>query len=347
MTIQSDGSHNFDLPEETFSINRNISVCGEDYLQNTNKSVTDADGRYSYLKFSPNEVDTIYNVLKTTDRKYIPQRRSIGMINEIDGVIYKASSILTEIVIQEYGNSNDPVDCFAVALAYKNKGSYFRKEAIRYFEKSICEAEKKLLGKYIICLPLFVYSTFGNIYAEVKDYAAAVSLFEKALELPEANKERFAQQIQTLKSKIQYPAQREYIAMKSEKTIERERQLRAAAIYFKEQYAKSPHYKKSESLFQKITSASISPLFSEYSELPRYFLINGKQYDIDKFDDILDMPLIYANVTVKGKKYNMCELFYIHAAKCSLKRRDLRSASLIKVKQYEEAFNCGYDWKKQ
>lgn len=108
-----------------------------EWVQDSNKSIVNNKGTYDLTKFSIHEADTVWHVLDVVSRKYPQEYQSLGIVNESYPIKYKARYVLFEIVILKYGQSDNPMDKFAVAMSYQSKGAHYRSIAIKYFEESI------------------------------------------------------------------------------------------------------------------------------------------------------------------------------------------------------------------
>lgn len=151
-----------------------VIYFAHDVEQDTNQSVVDVHGRYDMTRFSRNEVDTIVSVILAAKRYYPPKYFSLGLVNESFCIVYKARTILHEIIIQLFLPSDDPVDMFAVALAYSTRGAAFRPHAIRFFEKSISQITADFMSMFFHTQPYYVYSLFSSLYEKEHDYGKAL-----------------------------------------------------------------------------------------------------------------------------------------------------------------------------
>lgn len=149
-------------------------IAGMDWTQDSDKSIVDDKGTYDLTRFSKHESDTIFYVLNTVSRKYPQEYQSLGLVNEISAIKYKARYVLFEIVILKYGQSDNPMDKFAVAVAYQSKGAHYRDMAIRYFEESIDSLYPAFLQQFVYLMPLGVFNSFSKLYEQAHDYDKAI-----------------------------------------------------------------------------------------------------------------------------------------------------------------------------
>lgn len=149
-------------------------IAGMDWTQDSDKSIVDAKGAYDLTRFSKHESDTIFHVLNTVSRKYPQEYQSLGLANESSAIKYKARYVLFEIVILKYGQSDNPMDKFAVAVAYQSKGAHYRDMAIQYFEESIDSLSPAFLQQFVYLMPLGVFNSFSKLYEQAHEYDKAI-----------------------------------------------------------------------------------------------------------------------------------------------------------------------------
>lgn len=204
---------------------------GLSWVQDTNQSITTEDGLYDLNKFSEHEVDTIKYVLSEVKQKYPSKYRSLGFANESYPIKYKARYVLFDMIVVLYEHSAEPLDKFAVSLAYASKGWYFRKQAIEYFEQSIEQIGFDVLKDFMSYMPLHVCSMFSELYEQEQDYQKAIFYTEKAKTYGDSNNPYFDNRIRTLIEKqAQNPTK--YSRKISDKNQKFESDVRNAAIHF-------------------------------------------------------------------------------------------------------------------
>ena len=144
--------------------------------QNSNDSIVSENGIYDFKKISHQEEQVIFSVLNTVKRNFSPDYYSIGLVLESYGIVYKPRYILFELIVQKYKQSSEPIDRFAVGIAYSNKGAVYRKSAIEYIENSINDIPSD-------CFSLIsnVYPLWG-LYNLMSELCEKELLFEKAIE---------------------------------------------------------------------------------------------------------------------------------------------------------------------
>lgn len=201
----------------------------EDILQDTDESIV-KNGLYDLETFSDHECDVILSVLRNTLKKYPKWFRSIGLYNESFGIVYKPRYVLFEILIQTFGDSENKLDCFAVSLAYIAKGFHFREQAIASFEKSQPEVGPQIMGKFLHCSPLGVYSTISKLYESNWQYERAIIYNEMACEYRELDTPYFVARAESLEKKIGYKPSR--ISKMRKSSAEFERTVSDAAKVF-------------------------------------------------------------------------------------------------------------------
>ena len=149
-------------------------ITDMEWVQDSNKSIVNNKGTYDLTKFSKHEADTIWHVLEVVSRKYPKEYQSLGLVNESYPIKYKARYVLFEIVILKYGQSDNPMDKFAVAMSYQSKGAHYRSIAIKYFEESINHLSPAFLQQFISLMPLGVYNIFSKLYEQEHEYDKAI-----------------------------------------------------------------------------------------------------------------------------------------------------------------------------
>ena len=121
--------------------------------------------------------------------------------------------------------------------------------------------------------------------------------------------------------------------------------------------------KTSNSIISKTKPVNIQPVFtnsynsddlikSKYGNIPRFYVINGRKYDIDKEEDINDLPLIKVILDIDGRKYGLdtilhelyrqCpdkEFSYVAYRKCE----EFRSKGIIHKSEWELAIDANYE----
>lgn len=81
-----------------------------------------------------------------------------------------------------------------------------------------------------------------------------------------------------------------------------------------------------------VSTTSDDLVISQYSEFPRYYTIDGIQYDIDSPEDLVRIPLIQNILTINGKSYGMDTILYEHYRQCS--DRTIGYAAYDKCKEF-------------
>lgn len=173
----------------------------EYYEQDSNQSIT-TGASYDFTRFSAHEAHIVKQVWNTVKQKYPPEYQSIGLANESYCIKYKPRYILFEIIICLYSKSDNPIDMFAVSLAYASKGAVFRKQALEYFEKSEDYIDSDLLDEFISCLPLHIYLMFSDLYEKEHLYEDAIRYTKLAKRFGEPSNSSFDTRIDMLKRKL-------------------------------------------------------------------------------------------------------------------------------------------------
>lgn len=182
-----------------------VTYLPDTYIQDSSKSVVDDNGIYDFRHFSSHEAETVKKVIQTTYAKYPKDLQAIGMANESSSIVYKARSVLFDIIIVLYSNSDSIYDQFAVAIAYETKGAYFRKEALSYFEKVFCKIDPDFMHQFLHFSPLSVYSKFSRLYEAEHNYSKAIELTKIAWKYGDSNNQSFSNRISILESKLANP----------------------------------------------------------------------------------------------------------------------------------------------
>lgn len=194
-------------------------------------SVIDEHGRYDLRRFSKQEYNKIREVLISADRKYPAVLKSMGLANESYPIAYKPRYVLFDIIIVRHEKSENPIDQLAVALAYETKGSFFRKDAISYFESAINYIDKSTLNRFSSYRPMSLYIKFAELYEKEHDYKKAINYVKKARSSPGASEEYCTEWIQKLEKKLKNPP-RTRRSKKPDYYDDFERDVRRAAIAF-------------------------------------------------------------------------------------------------------------------
>lgn len=200
-------------------------------LQDSRQSLVDSKGRYDPTRFSDNEQRTILAVIDSANRKYPSDLRSIGLFNEAAPIIYKARSILMQVIVEKYEASPAKLDQFAVACAYAEQGAYCRKKALEFFEAAGGVIPSQA-GNMLYTLPLSVYNKFSKLYESEHQYNAAIHylLLAKPFAPVEASN-YYVTKLAQLQAKVENPPARRNRTLPAE-TIEYHRALSEAAQIF-------------------------------------------------------------------------------------------------------------------
>lgn len=75
-------------------------------------------------------------------------------------------------------------------------------------------------------------------------------------------------------------------------------------------------------------------VISQYSDVPRYYIINGKEYDIDNPEDIRKLPLFRDIITVNDKEYGMDSILRKHSYQSYIRNKDIYNAAQEKLEEY-------------
>lgn len=205
-------------------------------LQDPDQSIV-VDGLYDLSRFSPHEDQVILEVLENVQKKYPKKFRAIGLFNEAYCIKYKPRYVLLEIIIHLYADSDSKYDNFAVAMAYKEKGAYFRSMAISYFEKSQPEIGPCEMSLFSNCLPASVYTAVSNLYEaeRIFDQAIVFNDFAETWGIPGNN--YFSRRKEDLIKKSQSALQKPRVPKQNQ---EFDAMVRAAALL----YVKKSKFKK-------------------------------------------------------------------------------------------------------
>lgn len=101
-----------------------------------------------------------------------------------------------------------------------------------------------------------------------------------------------------------------------------------------------------------IYTGSNELVISHYSDMPRYYTINGTKYDIDDPDSIYEIPVFSATFFIHNKEYGMDSVLRKHSSQLYLKNKDIYNACQYKLQEYKEA-NINFqtedekEWKKE
>lgn len=173
----------------------------EYYDQDASQSVIDQNHKYDMDNFSKHEATIIRDVLYTTQKKYPKEFWAPGLVNESYTIKYKPRYILFEAAILLYKNSELPIEQISVAFAYSQKGADYRKEAIRFYEKSINTVPFYVLDKFASISSFAMYLTLSDLYEQEHEYDKAIVWMKKAQKRAEPNNVFCAQKIKELSKK--------------------------------------------------------------------------------------------------------------------------------------------------
>lgn len=174
-------------------------------LQDKSQSIVDSRNRYDLTRFSAHEASVIFDVLRTIDEAYPPQYRGMGLVNESYCVVYKPRYVLFHIVILRHAKSRKPIDQLAVAMAYQSKGYYFRKQAIKHFEKAECRSLIGDMERFNSYGPLIVYNLMSELYEWDGQFSKAYKYATLASKYSTPNNQHFVFRMQDLKGKMNNP----------------------------------------------------------------------------------------------------------------------------------------------
>lgn len=193
--------------------------------------VITSDGRYDLKIFSTSEYRAVLDVINSAKKSLSSKNFSINLYNLSYGVIYKPRYVLFEIIIQLFADSNDPLDCFAVAMAYSTQGASWRLKAIEYFEKCIDLTDIPSLANISAISPLQLYSTLSTLYEKEHIYDKALEYNAAAMNAPGANVPYFIENAQKLEAKLQNPKKKRTYKPSAE-TLQFEEDVTNAALHF-------------------------------------------------------------------------------------------------------------------
>ena len=166
-----------DSTREMEAIQKQVEVpryCTDmSWTQDSEQSIV-ANGTYDLKNFSKHESDTVKHVYNYVEKNYPKEYQAIGLANESYQIIYKPRYVLHEIIILKYQASSNPVDKFAVALAYATKGAYFRDKSLYYFESCIDDISPEFMSDFVSYMPLHTYSIISELYEQEHNYKQAI-----------------------------------------------------------------------------------------------------------------------------------------------------------------------------
>ena len=73
---------------------------------------------------------------------------------------------------------------------------------------------------------------------------------------------------------------------------------------------------------------------SQYSNMPRFYTIDGTRYDIDEPSDINKLPLIKSRLNINGELYGMDAILMEHGRQAYEKNIQVHQAAISKANQY-------------
>lgn len=75
-------------------------------------------------------------------------------------------------------------------------------------------------------------------------------------------------------------------------------------------------------------------VYSQYSDMPRFYQIDGVKYDIDDPNDIVRLPLFKTIITIRGEKYGMDSILLEHSRQAYGKNMVVYQAATDKANEY-------------
>lgn len=77
-------------------------------------------------------------------------------------------------------------------------------------------------------------------------------------------------------------------------------------------------------------------IISQFSDMPRYYRINGKKYDIDNPEDIRRLPVFKHIITINGKEYGMDSILRKHSFQSYIENKNIYNAAKEKLEEYSK-----------
>lgn len=174
----------------------------ECYAQDRDKSILTSDQRYDMTRFSTHEDKVIRDVIAQANKKYPSKYRGIGLANESHVVIYKPRYILFDVVVIAFGDSENPLDQIAVSFANIQRGAYYRKDAIRYFEAAIDRVPLSELDRFSSLSVLSMLVKISEAYEREKEFDKAIYWLKILIERKVGNTLHFQEKIDKMESYI-------------------------------------------------------------------------------------------------------------------------------------------------
>ena len=84
------------------------------------------------------------------------------------------SYILFDVIVIVFGDSKNPFDQIAVSFAYIQKGAYYRKNAIEYFETAIDQVPLSELNRFASVSELSMFTKIAEVYEKEHEYEKAI-----------------------------------------------------------------------------------------------------------------------------------------------------------------------------
>ena len=222
------------------------------WIQYYDESILDSNGFYDFKNFSKHESDTINHVLSIVKEKYPEEYQSIGLANESYQIKYKPRYILFELIIQKYQHSYNAVDKFSVALSYAEKGSFYRKLALKYFENCMNEISPDFMYNFASYMPLHTYSLIANLYEKEHDYNRAIYYIKLSKKFGDMGNPFFDEKIKSLSEKALNFCPK-WNPRLTDRESKSEKDITNAALYFLE-YRKFPKNEKEVAYKKKTMS---------------------------------------------------------------------------------------------
>lgn len=137
---------------------------------------------YAYV--GDEEFEYIFDKLHFVEENYTNSNLAFGLACETDPTIGLARHILSQLIFLKYKESDNCLEILAVAIALSREGAYYRRSAIKYFEKffslEIDDKDAELISTRYS--DWYLHSILADLYEKEYEFQKAVNQLEKCIQ---------------------------------------------------------------------------------------------------------------------------------------------------------------------
>lgn len=207
----------------------NIVITGDKHIHDTNqvqekcfccKSYSPLNGTYicqscrEKYNLSASENEFINNFLDISFSEYSENERAICISSSTEPVTGNCRNFLNDLIINQYGKSNHPLDILAVAMTYARMHAVHRPLAILFFEKfrqspveipkiyRFAYSQGKISDGRDAYSKWSIFSKFAKIYEAEKQYHEAILCLQKCIEINNGTNPTDFERLEKVKIKL-------------------------------------------------------------------------------------------------------------------------------------------------